>query len=367
MPVRKIRKSWWVDFRFARDRIRKMSPDNSKAGAEAYEAVLRQRLSKGEPLTGANPFSSKLLFKNFAKEWVETYVKTNNKPSEQKTKGLILNNHLIPFFGDKELKDIKMSSVEQYKTYKLQKLSPKTINNHLAVLSKCLRTAMDWGQLEACPQTKLLKTNSQRLDFLTPIESRQLVQNCHEPMWREMILVALRTGMRLGELFGLDWQDIDFKRKIITVRRSIVDGIVGTPKNNKSRYIPITDEVCRALYDDRRVSGLVFSRKGGLPLSRSLAGNAIIKICKKSGVKRISWHILRHTFASQLATEGVPIPVIKELMGHSSIVMTMRYAHLSYSALSDSVAVLEEAENREMENFGQQVVNAEQLFGKIIS
>lgn len=366
MSARKMRNAWWVDFMVARDRIRRKSPENSKAGAEAYESILRQRLARGESLENDKP--SKLFFKDFVKEWMETYVKNNNKPSEQLTKKVILKKHLVPYFGDKELKEIKTATLEQYKTYKLQKeLSPKTINNHLAVLIKCLHTAEDWGKLEASPKVKFLKTVSQRLDFLIPAESRQLVQNCHEPVWREMILTALRTGMRLGELFGLEWQDVDFKRRDITVRRSIVNGIVGTPKNNKVRHIPMTDDVCRALYDYRKTSGLVFGREDGSARTQYMAMDAIKRICKKSGVRVISWHILRHTFASQLAANGVPIVAIKDLLGHSSINMTMRYAHLAPSFLHSSVEVLDEAERRENENFGHQIVNADNFLAKIVT
>lgn len=234
-------------------------------------------------------------------------------------------------------------------------------------MSRCLHIAVEWGKLEAAPKVKLLKTVSQRLDFLTSTESRQLVQNCHEPVWREMILTALRTGMRLGELFGLEWQDVDFKRRKINIRRSIVNGIVGTPKNNKGRYVPMTDDLCRALYDDRKTSGLVFCRKNGSAFSQFMAGKAIKRICKRSGVKVITWHVLRHTFASQLASEGVTIPAIKELMGHSDIGTTMKYAHLAPSTLQSSVDVLEAAEKRETEILGQQVGNNDNFFAKILA
>ncbi|MCX6714768.1 MAG: site-specific integrase [Candidatus Uhrbacteria bacterium] len=327
-----------------------------RAGAASYELVLRQRLARGEPVLMSE--QAEQSFSEFAAEWFRTYVQTNNKPSEQRTKMLNLKNHLLPFFGRLPLKKISSSLVEQYKAKKLsENLSPKTVNNHLVVLSKCLHTAKDWGHVNDCPTIKHLKTVSQRLDFLSPIESQQLIENASYPMWQEMVFLALRTGMRLGELFGLEWQDIDFPRRLLTVQRSIVQGIVGTPKNGKTRHIPLTTDVCRALFEMRQPAGLVFARPDGSPLSHIMAQNAIRQVCKRADVRRVSWHILRHTFASQLATRGVPLTAIKELLGHSSITMTMRYAHLAPSTLRDAVNVLENQKSPEKESLGQPVGN----------
>lgn len=127
MAVRKFRKTWSVDIRFNGQRKRIRSPENSRTGALAFETVLRQRLARGEPLEGDKPIP-KILLKDFVGEWMENYVKNNNKPSEQRSKVIILKKHIIPFFGNKELGSINAMSMEQYKTYKLsQKLSPKTI------------------------------------------------------------------------------------------------------------------------------------------------------------------------------------------------------------------------------------------------
>ena len=366
MAVRLCHGSWWVDFRFNRDRYRKRSPESSKAGALAYEALLRQKLARGEQLDNVKAKTAEQTFAEFSKEWMRTYVCTNNKPSEQLTKKLTLKNHLVPFFGTLPLSKIGTTQVEQYKAQKLrEKFSAKTVNNHLTIIAKCLRTAADWGRLEHCPQFKHLKTVSQRLDFLSPDESNRLITYSNYPMWSEMAFLALRTGMRLGELFGLEWQDVDFQRRQLTVQRSIVRGIVGTPKNGRVRHIPLTDDVCRALYELRKPSGLVFSWNGGQPLGQSMAANAIRQMCKRAGIRQISWHILRHTFASQLASRGVPLPAIKELLGHTTIAMTMRYAHLSPSTLRDAVAVLERPEMIDTNNFGQQAVNIAKLVEKI--
>lgn len=356
MSARKFGTSWWVDFRHRGERYRKRSPDNSKAGTQAYEAVLRDKLSRGQSLEEdkRRPCAT---YEVFASEWVKTYVQANCKPSEVGNKAGILKLHLVPWFGKMPLNEITTLQIEQYKAAKIKKgLSTKTVNNHLATLSKSLSCAFEWGKLAfAHSKIKRLKMTSGRTDFLSPIETHQLLQDHSEPMWNAMILVALRTGMRFGELLGLDWQDIDWERKIITVRQSLVRGILGTPKSGKIRHIPMALEVVSTLADMRRVRGFVFSLN---EQTHRVALNAIHRICKRSGVRKVSWHILRHTFASHLAMEGVPIPVVQQLLGHSSIVMTMRYAHLSPSKLGEAVAVFQALEKREVEKFGQQVGNA---------
>lgn len=367
MATRKVKGSWWVDFQIHGTRYRKRSPENTKMSAEAYEATLRQRLARGENLDADSASKSAgTTFAVFSSEWMETSVRSTNKPSEIRGKEMILQKHLLPFFGELPLEKITGRLIEEFKALKIrQGLSPKTVNNLLAVLLRCLRVATDWGRLATVPRVTKLKTISQRLDFLTPSESKALVEYCTEPMWKGMLLLALRTGLRLGELFGLEWQDIDFERKTLTVRQSIVRGIIGTPKSNKVRYIPLTDEVCRAIYESRQKSGLVFHRNDGTPLSHHIADRAIRRACASAHIRMIGFHTLRHTFASQLASEGIPLNVVQALLGHSTIIMTMRYAHLAPSATRGAIEVLERAEKRETAKECQPAVNLESIFAQI--
>ncbi len=341
MAIRKIRSSWWVDFRVEGQRYRMRSPENSRAGASAYELVVRQRLARGNAAT-PTPRPKKETLSEFASEWQATYVRANNKPSEQRNKALALKNHLLPVFGKLSLADIDAAAIESYKLSKLQAgQSAKSVNLQLAILAKCLSTAHEWGRLAAPPRIKHLKTVSQRLDFLSDVEAQRIIDHADEPVWREMVHLALRTGLRLGELLGLEWQDVDLVGRQLTVARSIVRGIVGTPKNGKTRYVPLTSDVTAALQAMPRRNLRVFCRNNGNPFGYSDAGRAIERLCRRAGVRQVSWHVLRHTFASHLAARNVPLPIIKDLLGHSTIAMTMRYAHLSQSSLRDAVQVLE--------------------------
>jgi len=368
MSARKFRNTWWVDFRFRRERHRIRSPENTKAGAEAYEALVRQRLARGEPSTGYKKEQIVLApyLTEFADKWFRTYVQTNNKPSEQKAKQVALRKHLIPFFKKYRLNQITKVYLEEYKSAKLKTgLSPKTINNHLSILAKCLHTAKEWSVITDVPGIKFLKVPPQRFDFLIPEESQRLLNSIKDKNWYAMILVALRTGLRLGELLGLQWEDINLDTNQLTVRHSIVRGIVSSPKNNKIRYIPFTDEVKGALLELKPGKGLVFYRTTGYAMNHETPRLNLMKMCQVAGLRQIGWHTLRHTFASQLVAVGASLKAVQDLLGHSDIRTTMRYSHLAPSALRETVALLDRPKNPESENFGQQAVNVAGLISTL--
>jgi integrase len=350
MSARKRHNKWWVDFRFDRQRYRRPSPDNSKAGALAYEALVRQKLARGEDVFYSNKrpelekkedVKKPWNFSEFAWKWFEVYVRNNNKFSEIGNKKSVLNVHLIPYFGEKHLDKISNLDIEEYKTKKLKSgLSAKSINNTLIVLSRCLNIALEWNVLEKVPKIKKMNVAPQKYDFLTETESQQLLNNT-DGILHEMILVALKTGVRLGELIALDWSDIDFREKILTVQQAIARGRLGSTKSNRIRKIPLTDEVCEILLKRVQKEGFVFAGKNNNHLRAEYSLKLLKKTCKRIGFRKIGWHTLRHTFASHLAGNNVPMKAIQELLGHSDIVTTMRYSHISHSTLRDAVRTLE--------------------------
>lgn len=344
MSARKIRDHWYVDFRHEHQRIRKRSPENTRAGALAYEATMRGRLARGQALIPAplRQPAAKPRFEAFAWRWYAVYVKTNNKPSEQRSKRAILRTHLIPWFGTLPLDRITPLGVEEFKAAKVDDgLAPKSINNHLAVLAKCLRTAEEWGEIERVPKLRQLKVPPQKFDFLSREEAERLIHAARDPQWRAMVTVALRTGLRLGELLALDSSDVDLSVAILTVRRSAYRNQLLSTKSNRIRHIPLTDETCRVLQPVLGSNGLIFSRRGPGPLNHKTPRTVLGALCKEAGIRRIGWHVLRHTFASHLVTIGINIKTIQELLGHSDIRTTMRYAHLAPTVLRDAVQALE--------------------------
>ena len=344
MAVRIIKKSWWVDFRFAYKRYRERSPENSKAGAHAYEALLRHKLARGENIKkNDSNITLEESFESFAWKWYEEYVIPNNKYSVQEMKKYILKGSLVPFFGKLAVQYVTSHHVEQYKAQLLKKGStPKTVNNHLGILNKLLSTAYEWRQYEkAPPKIKLLKCLPPRTDYLSTEECHLLLSHSQGVVY-EMILAALRTGMRQGELKGLQWSSIEWDNRNVVVRHSKDDyrEVLGTPKSNRERHVPLDRELYETLLKRKCSTEYVFLDARGKPFTHDRMTLEIARVCKAAGLRKIGWHTLRHTFATQLATKGVPLTTIQALLGHSSISITMRYAHVAPSTLRSAVDLL---------------------------
>jgi len=362
MAVRINKKSWWVDFRFNHIRYRKRSPENSRAGALAYEAVLRQKMARGESIDNTIPDAQQLQpFGKFALKWFDEYVVPNNKPSEQRAKKYILSASLIPFFGGMRIDQITGHHVEKYKAQMLKEgVGRKTINNRLTVFRKCLTTAYEWLRLESAPPKIVwLKYPPAKTDYLSPDECTLLLSHA-DGIVREMILMALRTGMRQGEIRGLQWSSIDWQNRTIAVRHSRCDLTkeLGSTKGNRERHIPMDIGVQEELFRRKRDTGYVFLDTDGEPFNNRRLARRLGAVLKKAGLRHrhIGWHTLRHTFASHLATRGVPLNAVQQLMGHSTITTTMRYAHLAPSTLRAAIDLMN-PRTAFGADFGQPVVN----------
>ncbi len=339
MSVIKRSNKWWVDFSYRGVRYRLPSPDNSKNGSKAYEAMLRQRISLGKNLIPDITFQIPK-FKDFAKKWFKNYVEINNKPSAIKSKKTHLNGSLIPYFGNKRLLNITSLDIEEFKVKKLKTVTAKTINNQVGTLMKCLRTAVDWGIIDKVPITKPLKVAPSEFDFLSEEEANRLLQASTGPFYTA-ILLALHTGMRFGELMALDWKQINLANRQITVKQSFSNGILGSTKSNRIRYIPMTKDLFDHLLNLSSKEGYVLRRSNNKRFRPKYSIVVLHDICEKAKLRHIGWHKLRHTFASRLAEKGVPMVAVKELMGHSDIRTTMRYAHLGQHVLMEAISVLE--------------------------
>jgi len=359
MVVRIEKKSWWIDFRFNHTRYRKRSPENSRAGALAYEATLRQKLARGELIDEAHERQGNELFETFASRWFEEYVIPNNKYTSQEAKKSILNISLVPFFGKIAVGDITTRTIEQYKAHELKiGVTNKTLKNRLSVLSKCLTTAYDWLQLGGkLPKIVWPKCASYRTEYLSSEECELLLSHAKGNFY-EMILTALRTGMRQGELKGLQWSSINWQNQSVTVRHSRCDRAktLVSPKSNRERHIPLDIDLYEILHKRKKGTGYVFLGRDGQPFNNSCVNYHLAKVCERAGLRKITWHVLRHTFASHLAMKGVPLPAVQALLGHASIVMTMRYSHMAPSTLRSAIDLLNPKRMLDSD-FGQPVVN----------
>jgi len=267
MSVRKIKNKWFIDLRYNRKRYRKLCPENTRAGARAYESYVLQELSRGK-----DPFENKIEkevmnFKDFSLKWVELYVKNNNKISGVRGKLSILNTHLIPFMGTKKLDEITSFLIEEYKALiKKKGLCSKTINCHLTVLNTCLVYAVEWEELGVKPNIKRLKVEQQKFDFLTFEESEMLI-GVAKGQLKEMIMFALHTGMRYGEIRAVEWSDINWEKRLITIKQAFYRDILGTTKSNKQRHIPLSSTLYELLALKKRKNGFIFSDSFGFFLS----------------------------------------------------------------------------------------------------
>ncbi len=333
-----------VDFIFEHpngrmERVRKVSPVNTKRGAERYEHELREAMLSGLRRTAKEVPT----FSGFAEDFVTTYAKAENKPSEVAKKEQILEKHLLPIIGDLRLDELTRKDIAKYKSVKLAEgYKAKTINNHLAVISKMLDTAQEWGTIEAAPKIKALKTAAPGFRWLTAEEAQGLTAAADDA-WRAMVFTGLRTGLRLGELRALRWQDVDLETGRIVVRQAAWEDEIGTPKGGRSREVQLGDEIRAALkeHPHRLRCELVFPSENGGLLDTSGCVWALRRIGKAAGLGHVGWHALRHTFASHLVQRGVSLYVVKELLGHVDIRTTQRYAHLAPDAGRSEVRLLD--------------------------
>jgi integrase len=350
-------------------------PDTRAGAEEAERRAINRVMETGEPNKPVVVKKEVPTVRAFHEVFLAA-SRIVNKPSSVDTKEMIFRVHILPRLGDLRLDEVTYAVIEDFKialsetpvqnvekTYGIKKarakgkttdakgkpldekpvrlLSPKTINNILTVLRRMLVIARKRGLIEHVPEFEWLKGDRPEFDFFDFDEAKRLVAAA-EGEWRTMILVALRTGMRIGELLALRWEDVDLNAGRITVRRNVVWGYVGTPKSGKPREIPLSNDALAALKSHRHLRGpLVFCDDGGHMLTEGEVRHPLWRACKRAGLRQITWHVCRHTFASHLVMRGVPIKAVQELMGHSTILITMRYAHLAPEVSREAVQLLD--------------------------
>ena len=190
-----------------------------------------------------------------------------------------------------------------------------------------------------------------RLVFLTPEEIAK-VRAVLCPSWRPAFLFCIATGVRVGELLGLQWSDVDLDNRTVTIRHSLVTAAAQyfwhPPKNGKARVLPLSDLAIQALQEQAALFPPVKNPENldaGRVFRQTVVAfqAALRRAAKAAGVeKNTTPHVLRHTHASLQVQAGVQLQRVSALLGHSSLAMTMRYAHLRPDQLQESVDQLSE-------------------------
>ncbi len=329
-----------------------------KKSAEAVAAKLRKKLLAGR-LKLDDGKANTPRFGQYAQHYLRTFsqiVKCNTLRGYEK----LLAKHLLPVWGNRRLGDIKRADVRRLIREKQAKgLRNGTIMNIKNVVSAIFSLAVEREVVPTNPATnvrKYLPRPEQKKD-ITVLTREQvsdllgLVQRAY-PEHYPLLLCSFRTGMRMGELAGLAWDDIDFGANLIQVRRSYSHGHFSSPKSRKSRYIDMSDQLRQTLLVHRgflvqKFGGtipvvelkkgfkpdrirLVFPTQTGGPLDGdNIRKRVFYRLLEKADIRRIRFHDIRHTFASLLLQQGESLHYVKEQMGHASIQTTVDiYGHI---------------------------------------
>lgn len=270
-------------------------------------------------------------FEDFAKVYL-TYVQDTVKKRSWSRDELCLR-HLTSFYKGRLLSDIKAQDVDDYKTSRLNEVSPATVNRELEVLRHLFNLADRWNRFfgkNPVSRARLLPLNNKKERILTLEEEKRLLSNCDSYL-RDIVITALYTGMRKGEIISLKWNNVDLDSGIITIDQT-------NSKNKKTRRIPINSTIRKLLLELRlRNSGRenVFLNSKGTPYLRQDSLNRAFTLAlKKAKICGLRFHDLRHTAATRMIELGSSIVAVKEILGHSSLDMTMRYAHPNESLRS---------------------------------
>ena len=224
------------------------------------------------------------------------------------------------------LADITPRMIENYRLQReISGLSPTSVNREHALLKHMFTKAMNWGLVRENPAKRVkMAREKPRSRFLTVKEMNRLLEAADRSKalyLKPMLVLALNTAMRKGEILNLRWEDVDFERGVIKVKKT---------KNDQPREVPMHDMLFNTLLDWRQSnpsSDYVFVKRNGQPL-KFIEGSFVAAL-KRAGIRDFRFHDLRHTAASYMHMAGLDILDIKEIGGWKTLKMVARYSHIS--------------------------------------
>lgn len=337
----------------------------------------RKRLNAGMPAR-----DTAVTVKRMAEVWISSSLEASER--KRTTKALystMARNHIIPStLGRKALRDLKPRDVEAWiaemkrrqKTVKhgerevqVRALSDSTIRQAYTVLRAILDTAVRDGDMAVNPAARVERPKVEKHEaaHLSPADVRRVLNAAEGSRYKPVFELLVNTGMRRGEALALRWGDVDFKKSLIRVRGTLVriDGalVVQEPKTKRSRRAihmsaqtaAILKSVKRRQAADRlkaanqwRGTDFVFTTELGEPCDPRNALRALEAAAKRAKVDGIGLHTLRHTAASVMLSNGVPLKVVSDILGHSSVAITGDiYGHVAPDVSADAMSVLDKA------------------------
>ena len=325
--------------------------DRSGKKLKDAEALLHDR--KADIGRGKQPEIKKKIPNYTFKELSVEYLQWAKRQRSFRKKETLIKQ-LVTIFGAYPLRAFNSRLLEQYQTERMEKSNkqvkyqvgnkPGTINRHVAAIKHMFTKACEWEMVEEealkrVRKVKLLEENNSRLRFLSKTECQALIKGCDAHL-RPIVICALNTGMRKGEILGLKWDDVDLVHGFILLQIT---------KNGERREIPINNTLLVTFKDlftgtDERprridIPYVFYDRKNDGRYNN--VQKSFNRAMKRAGIKDFRFHDLRHTFASHLVMAGVDITTVKELLGHKTLTMTLRYAHLAPSHKVKAVDVLD--------------------------
>jgi integrase len=390
VKIRKRGGKWYVFVNY-HGRRKAKCVGQSRELAEQVRRQLEAKLALGD-LALFDSDDKIQTFGIYADKWLKGYARVECKTSTADGYEGVIEQYLRPRFGNRALDQIKRDDIKAMINELIAKeLSRNTVRNALCVIRGIFNDAIEAGIVEVNPAARLgrftrtAKTAEVKGISLTPVEAEQFLQAAKEicPEYHPLFLMALRAGLRRGELVAVQWGDIQFGKdehdanRFIVVEHNYVRREHTTTKSKKSRRVDMSRELRRVLVEQRDkrlleaflkgkndISGeLVFlSPDGSILDPDNLYHRYFQPVLTKAGLRKIRLHDLRHTFGSLLIQSGASIVYVKEQMGHSSIQVTVDiYGHLIPGANVSYVDRLDVVPKQEEKTTPQQNATQAQL------
>lgn len=334
MTVSRMRDKWRAEVFVGGRRVASRSGFSRKRDADDWHAATKAALKDGPPVT-ATTFEE--LLTHF-RGWHLPKV----RPGTKRRYEVDIDQRIAPYFRHMRLGDISGGMVEQFAADCQKTLKPKSVNNCLHLLRLMFNKAVKWKLLGESPYgVETLAIPEQPYTWWEEEDHiRRFLEAARQSRYYAVYLTALETGLRYGELIGLKVGDVDLERGVLQVSRQWLEreGSYGPPKHGRARWVDFNP-------DDglgKHLGQLVRNKDPGDPLFVTASGHLpgksgvahkYFKACiRRAGVPEISFHGLRHTFASWYMRQHDDVWSLMAILGHSSIKTTMRYAHQSKRA-----------------------------------